>query len=97
MDIYEEARRRIAEGSVATTPADASRSRQSANFRRFYEAHRAEQVRRVAMNNKAFFERWGVSQSAWAKWLKRYRAGEFKDVPAKYAGLVELYRLEGRL
>lgn len=95
MDIYEMARRRIAEGSVATTPADASRTR--VNYKRFYEAHRAEQVRRVSLNNKAFFERWGVSQSAWAKWLKRYRAGEFKDVPAKYAGLVELYRLEGRL
>ena len=46
MDIYEMARRRIAEGSVATTPADASRAR--VNYKRFYEAHRAEQVRRVA-------------------------------------------------
>lgn len=80
---------------MATLASGASRAR--VNYKRFYEAHRAEQVRRVAMNNKAFFERWGVSQSAWAKWFKRYRAGEFKDVPAKYAGLVELYRLEGRL
>lgn len=95
MDIYEMARRRIAEGSVATTPADASRAR--VNYKRFYEAHRAEQVRRVAMNNKAFFDRWGVSQSAWAKWLKRYRAGEFKAVPAKYAPLVKHYRKDGRL
>ena len=95
MDIYEMARRRIAEGSVATTPADASRTK--VNYKRFYEAHRAEQVRRVAMNNRAFFERWGVSQPAWAKWLKRYRNGEFDTVPAKYAPLVEHYRKEGRL
>jgi hypothetical protein len=95
MDIYEMARRRIAEGSVATTLADASRAR--VNYKRFYEKHREQQVCRVAVNNKAFFERWGVSQSAWAKWLKRYRAGEFKAVPAKYVPLVEHYRKEGRL
>lgn len=95
MDIYEEARRRIAEGSVATLASGASRTK--ANYKRFYEVHRAEEVRRVATYNKAFFERWGVSQPAWAKWLKRYRAGEFKDVPAKYAPLVEHYRKEGKL
>lgn len=97
MDIYEMARKRIAEGSVATTPADASRAHRSSSFKRFYDSHREEQVARVSNYNKAFLERWGVSQPAWAKWLKRYRAGEFKDIPAKYAPLVEHYRNEGRL